>query len=69
MIKVHKHTNGEISIFEITKDNEVIMSGDGWKEKLGPDKLPIYGSLRTGKFKSKEIAEAVLQHMIKILDI
>lgn len=52
-------------MFEITANNEIIMSGKRWKEKKGIDGLPVYGSCKSGNLGSQERAKAILDELIK----
>lgn len=63
-----KEKGGHISMFEITKDNRIIMSGNRWREKKSKaDGLPLYGSCRTGNLGSKKEAKAVLKELITLI--
>ena len=63
-----KEKDGSLSMFEITINNEIILSGKNWREKKSKaDKLPMYGTCKTGRFKSKEEAEEVLKEIIKLV--
>ena len=67
MTKVIKESDGSISIFEITEENEIIFSGDGWREGLGKNKRPKFGTCKSGKFADKEQALSVLSIIISQL--
>lgn len=65
-MKVIKEKNNSISIFSITPENEIVFSGENWREKRTPDGLPICGSCKSGKFANREQAESILSLIISM---
>jgi hypothetical protein len=66
-MKVIKGRDNSITFFSITPENEIVISGDSWREKRTPDGLPIYGSCKSGKLANREQAESVLNLIIGLL--